>query len=55
MLLHRGIQDRDGAINFAGGWASHLAVLERRLRGDAVPDFWALHAEAEARAKAALG
>ncbi len=55
VLLHRGIQDRDGAISFAGGWASHLAVLERRLRGDAVPDFWALHAEAEARAKAALG
>ena len=54
VLLHTGIKDRDGAINFAGGWASHLAVLERRLRGEAVPDFWALHAEAEARARAAL-
>lgn len=53
-LVHSGIRNRDGAVNFAGGWGSHLAVLERRLRGDAVPDFWALHAEAEARAKAAL-
>lgn len=54
-LHHTGIKDRDGAANFAGGWGSHLAVLERRLRGDAVPNFWTLHAEAEARAKAALG
>ena len=27
----------------------HLAVLERRIRGEGVDDFWALHAEAEAR------
>ena len=53
-LVHSGIQNRDGAVNFAGGWGSHLVVLERRLRGDAVPDFWALHAEAEAQAEAAL-
>lgn len=55
VLVHSGIRDRAGAINFAGGWGSHLAVLERRLRGQAVPDFWALHAQAEARASAALG
>lgn len=54
-LLHSGIANRDGAANFAGGWGSHLAVLERRLRGDAVPDFWVLHGAAEATAKAALG
>lgn len=54
VLLHSGIKNRDGAVNFGGGWGSHLAVLERRLRGDAVPDFWALHADAEAHAKAAL-
>jgi uncharacterized protein YndB with AHSA1/START domain len=55
ILTHRGIPDRDGAINFGGGWQSHLMVLERRLRGDAVPDFWALHAEAEAVVARALG
>ena len=53
-LVHSGIKDRSGAANFGGGWGSHLTVLERRLRGDAVPDFWALHATAEASAKAAL-
>ncbi|HEX8417078.1 MAG TPA: SRPBCC domain-containing protein [Methylobacterium sp.] len=54
VLVHSGISDRAGAINFAGGWDSHLAVLERRLRGVAVPDFWALHAAAETQARAAL-
>lgn len=54
LLHHEGIGNRDSALDFAGGWGSHLAVLERRLRGEAVPDFWALHAEAEARARAAL-
>lgn len=55
VLHHSGIRDRAGATSFAGGWGSHLAVLERRLRGERVPSFWALHAAAEARAKAALG
>lgn len=54
-LHHRGIKERSGALNFAGGWASHLAVLERRIRGERVPSFWALHAEAEAAAARALG
>lgn len=55
VLTHRGIPDRDGAINFGGGWASHLEVLEKRLRGERVPDFWALHEAAEARTRAAIG
>ncbi len=54
ILHHTGIASRDGAIGFAGGWGSHLAVLERRLRGEPVPNFWALHAAAEATARAAL-
>jgi uncharacterized protein YndB with AHSA1/START domain len=54
-LTHRNIPTRDGAINFGGGWGSHLDVLARRLRGDHIVSFWALHAEAEARAKAAIG
>ena len=53
-LVHSGIKNRDQAANFGGGWASHLAVLEARLEGRGVPDFWALHREAENRAKAAL-
>lgn len=55
VLTHRNIPERSGAINFGGGWSSHLAVLEKRLRGERVPNFWALHAEAEAKVKDALG
>jgi uncharacterized protein YndB with AHSA1/START domain len=54
VLVHTGISGRDGAINFAGGWGSHLMVLERRLRGEAVPNFWELHAVAESEAEAKL-
>ncbi|MGD9942869.1 MAG: SRPBCC family protein [Burkholderiaceae bacterium] len=46
-LTHTGLRGRDDAVNFGGGWHSHLAVLEKRIRGEAVPDFWALHGEAE--------
>jgi uncharacterized protein YndB with AHSA1/START domain len=53
-LVHGGVKNRDDAANFAGGWASHLAVLEARLNGRAVPDFWALHKKCEDRAKEAL-
>ena len=54
ILTHTGLRGRDDAINFGGGWHSHLAALEKRIRGEGVPDFWALHAEAEIRMKKAL-
>jgi uncharacterized protein YndB with AHSA1/START domain len=54
VLVHSGISSRESAINFAGGWGAHLLVLERRLTGEAVPDFWELHALAESKAKAQL-
>ena len=53
-LVHAGITGRDGAINFAGGWGAHLAVLERRLKGEAVRNFWELHALAESKAEEAI-
>ncbi|THD37486.1 MAG: SRPBCC family protein [Sphingomonas sp.] len=53
-LTHSGLRGADDARNFGGGWGSHLAVLQRRLAGRPVENFWALHAEAEAQAKAAL-
>jgi uncharacterized protein YndB with AHSA1/START domain len=53
-LVHAGLRGPDDARNFGGGWHSHLAVLERRVRGEAVADFWALHAQAEARIAAEL-
>jgi uncharacterized protein YndB with AHSA1/START domain len=47
VLTHTGLRGREDALNFGGGWHSHLAALERRLRGETVPDFWALHGQAE--------
>ncbi len=40
--------------NFSGGWLSHLAVLEAKLAGGSVRDFWAL-IDANAAALAAQG
>jgi len=53
-LVHSGLRGADDARNFGGGWRAHLEVLQRRLAGQGVPDFWAIHRDAEARAKAAL-
>lgn len=55
VLTHNGLRGRDDAINFGGGWLSHLAVLERRLRGEPVADFWALHTAAEEQVTRSLG
>lgn len=54
VLTHSGLRGPADAANFGGGWHSHLAALERRVRGDGVPDFWALHAEAETTVALAL-
>jgi uncharacterized protein YndB with AHSA1/START domain len=53
-LTHSGLRGADDARNFGGGWGSHLDVLQRRLAGEPVPNFWALHAEAEKRVADAL-
>jgi uncharacterized protein YndB with AHSA1/START domain len=54
LLVHSGLRGPTDAKNFGGGWHSHLAVLEARLKGERVEDFWALHAASEAKAAAAL-
>lgn len=54
VLTHTGLRGREDAQNFGGGWHSHLAVLGRRLQGEPVPDFWALHRAAENIIEAAL-
>jgi len=53
-LTHSGITGPAPMADFGGGWHSHLAVLEGLLKGDPVRDFWALHADSEARVAAAL-
>jgi uncharacterized protein YndB with AHSA1/START domain len=55
VLTHSGITSGSGAQDFGGGWTSHLAVLEARLAGRGVPDFWALHAQSRAAVAKALG
>jgi uncharacterized protein YndB with AHSA1/START domain len=55
ILVHAGLRGRDDALDFGGGWHSHLAALERRIRDEGVADFWALHAEAERKVEQALG
>ncbi len=54
VLHHTGLRGLSDARNFGGGWGSHLAVLEARLKGEHVENFWDLHARAEAKAAAAL-
>lgn len=47
VLTHRGVTAAARAGTGAG-WHSHLAVLEAKLAGGEVRDFWALHKESEA-------
>jgi uncharacterized protein YndB with AHSA1/START domain len=53
-LVHSRIATREQALNYGGGWTSHLAVLEARLAGRGVPDFWALHRESQEKVAADL-
>jgi uncharacterized protein YndB with AHSA1/START domain len=55
VLTHSGITSGTGAQDFGSGWTSHLAVLETRLAGGSVPDFWALHAQSREAVAKALG
>jgi uncharacterized protein YndB with AHSA1/START domain len=53
VLTHSGITSNTGAQDFGSGWNSHLTVLQEKLAGRGVPNFWALHAQSrEAVAKA---
>lgn len=55
VLTHSGIVSATGAQDFGGGWTSHLAVLEEKLAGRGVKDFWALHARSRDAVAKALG
>ena len=54
VLTHSGIVSPVGAQDFGSGWNSHLTVLEERLAGRGVKDFWALHAQSRDTVKLAL-
>jgi uncharacterized protein YndB with AHSA1/START domain len=55
VVIHSGIVSPTGAQDFGSGWNSHLAVLEERLAGRPVRDFWALHARSREAVAKALG
>jgi uncharacterized protein YndB with AHSA1/START domain len=43
VLTHSEITSPTGFQGFGAGWTSHLAVLQEKLAGRGVKDFWALH------------
>ena len=55
VLTHSGIVSGTGAQDFGSGWNSHLTVLEERLAGRGVRDFWALHAKSKELVAKTLG
>ena len=55
VLTHSGIQSGTGALDFGSGWTSHLTVLQEKLAGRNVRDFWALHAQSREVVTKALG
>jgi uncharacterized protein YndB with AHSA1/START domain len=54
VLTHRGIESPVGAQDFGSGWNSHLTVLEERLAGRRVRNFWELHAQSREAVRRAL-
>ena len=52
VLTHSGITGPSPYKSFSGGWLSHLAVLQTKLAGGLVRDFWALHARTVAELSA---
>jgi uncharacterized protein YndB with AHSA1/START domain len=54
VLTHSGIVSPVGAQDFGGGWNSHLTVLQERLAGRSVKNFWELHARSREAVRQAL-
>jgi len=55
VLTHSNITSPSGFQDFGGGWTSHLAVLQEKLAGRSVKNFWALHEQSRAAVAKALG
>jgi uncharacterized protein YndB with AHSA1/START domain len=55
VITHRGITSPSGFQDFGGGWNSHMTVLQERLAGRGVEDFWALHSKSREAVAQALG
>ena len=55
ILTHSGITSATGSQDFGSGWNSHMTVLQERLAGRGVRDFWALHTRSRDAVRDALG
>ena len=54
VLTHSKIVSPSGFQDFGSGWTSHLAVLQEKLAGRGVPNFWELHARSREEVANAL-
>jgi uncharacterized protein YndB with AHSA1/START domain len=54
VLTHSGIVSGTGAQDFGSGWTSHLTVLQEKLAGRRVRNFWAVHAQSREAVRKAL-
>jgi uncharacterized protein YndB with AHSA1/START domain len=54
VLTHSDIRSPSGFQDFGGGWTSHLAVLQEKLAGRSVRNFWELHARSREEVARAL-
>jgi uncharacterized protein YndB with AHSA1/START domain len=54
VLTHSGIVSPVGAQDFGSGWNSHLSVLQEKLAGGSVKNFWELHARSREEVRRAL-
>jgi hypothetical protein len=54
ILTHSRIASPVGAQDFGSGWNSHLTVLQERLAGRSVKNFWVLHAQSREAVRQAL-
>jgi uncharacterized protein YndB with AHSA1/START domain len=55
VLNHSKIRSPSGFQDFGGGWNSHMAVLQERLAGRSVANFWELHMKSREAVARALG
>ena len=55
VVTHAGITSPTGFQDFGAGWNSHMTVLQERLAGRSIRDFWELHMRSREAVKNALG
>ena len=54
VVTHSGIVSGTGPQDFGSGWNSHMTVLQERLAGRSVSNFWDLHSRSREAVKNAL-